>query len=210
MDQERNPTTVSQFLTHIQDLQSKVNSLSDARDFLRSWIREQLWNVPRFPVNPREFRVPEPCLAAIRDCRMIHGILRVLQETFLNDSLLEKDDPLLCSTIQRIWHRPLKNWDLTFLEIQSNWKVKWEPQTSSILVPRIQSGGGLLNHTGGTYSHGGMIDFTRFPISELHLGEFPDSVEFQSWKVNVKTEVCSKTADPHLTTHWIKEVSMAK
>ena len=55
-----------------------------------------------------------------------------------------------------------------------------------------------------------MIDYTRFPISELHLGEFPDSVEFQSWEVNVKTEVCSKSADPHLTTHWIKEVAMAK
>ena len=33
MQQERNPTTVSQFLTEIQDLQNKVNSLSDAREF---------------------------------------------------------------------------------------------------------------------------------------------------------------------------------
>ena len=32
----RSPTTVSQLLTRIQDLQSKVNSLSSARDFLRS------------------------------------------------------------------------------------------------------------------------------------------------------------------------------
>ena len=31
--QERNPTTVSQFLTQIQDLQNKVNSLTDAREF---------------------------------------------------------------------------------------------------------------------------------------------------------------------------------
>ena len=38
-----------------------------------------------FPVNPLLFRVPGPCLAAILDCRTIHGILRVLQETFLND-----------------------------------------------------------------------------------------------------------------------------
>ena len=30
------------------------------------------------------------------------------------------------------------------------------------------------------------------------MEKFPDSVEFQSWKVNFKTEVCSKTADPHL------------
>ena len=35
-------------------------------------------------------------------------------------------------------------------------------------------------------------------------------MEFESWKVNFKTEVCSKTADPHLTMHWIKEVEIAK
>ena len=34
--QVRNPTTVSQLLTQIQDLQNKVNSSSDAREFLRS------------------------------------------------------------------------------------------------------------------------------------------------------------------------------
>ena len=33
MHQERNPTTVSQSLTQIQDLQNRVNSLSDAKDF---------------------------------------------------------------------------------------------------------------------------------------------------------------------------------
>ena len=29
-------------------------------------------------------------------------------------------------------------------------------------------------------------------------------------KVNFKNEVCSKSADPHLTMHWIKEVEIAK
>ena len=71
------------------------------------------------------------------------------------------------------------------------------------------SGGGILNHTGGTYSHSGIIEYPRFPFSELHLGKSPDSVEFQSWKVYFKTEVCSKTAYSHLTMHWIKEVEMA-
>ena len=32
-----------------------------------------------------------------------------LQETLLNDCLLEKDKPLLSSTIQRIWHPLLKS-----------------------------------------------------------------------------------------------------
>ena len=65
---------------------------------------------------------------------------------------------------------------------------------------------GMLNHTGGTLSHSGMIDNPRFQISELHLGKFPNPMEFQSWKVNFKTEVCTRTADPQITMHWIKEV----
>ena len=44
----------------------------------------------------------------------------------------------------------------------------------------------------------------------MHLGNFPDSMEFQSWEVNFKAEVCSKSADPYLTVHWIKEVEIAK
>ena len=62
----------------------------------------------------------------------------------------------------------------------------------------------------GAYSHSGMMDDPRFPISGMHLGKFLDSLAFQSWKVNFKTEVCSKTADPHITMHWIKEVETAK
>ena len=68
----------------------------------------------------------------------------------------------------------------------------------------------MLNHTGGTYSHSGMMDNPRIPFTELNLGTFPDSMEFQSWKVNFRTEVCPRTADPHITMHWIKEVEIAK
>ena len=35
-------------------------------------------------------------------------------------------------------------------------------------------------------------------------------MEFQSCKVNFKTEVCPKSADPQLTMQWIKEVEIAK
>ena len=54
------------------------------------------------------------------------------------------------------------------------------------------------------------MDYLRFPISELHVGKFPDSMEFQIWNVNFKNEFCSKTADSHLTMRWIKEVEIAK
>ena len=85
-----------------------------------------------------------------------------------------------------------------------------EPQNSSKTVPCFQRGAGVFDHTGGTYPHGGVVGYPKFPVSEMHLGEFPEFVEFQSWKVNFKTEVCSKTADPHLTMQWIKGVEIAK
>ena len=68
----------------------------------------------------------------------------------------------------------------------------------------------MLNHTGGTYSHVGMMDNPRILILEWNLGNFPDSMELQSWKVNFKNEACLRTADPHLTMRWIKEVEIAK
>ena len=37
-----------------------------------------------------------------------------------------------------------------------------------------------------------------------------DSVESQSWKVNFRTDVRLRTADPQITMHWIKEVEIAK
>ena len=54
------------------------------------------------------------------------------------------------------------------------------------------------------------MDYLRYSISEMHLGKFPDSLEFQSWRVNFKTEICAKSAFPHITVHWIKEVEKAK
>ena len=44
----------------------------------------------------------------------------------------------------------------------------------------------------------------------MHLGKFPDSLEFQCWKVNFKTEVCAKSTVPYITVHWIEEVEIAK
>ena len=35
-------------------------------------------------------------------------------------------------------------------------------------------------------------------------------MEFRSWQVNFKTEVCLRTAGPQITKHWIKEVEIAK
>ena len=88
--------------------------------------------------------------------------------------------------------------------------MKRESLNTSIQSLHFQSRSGMLNHTGGTYSHGGMMEYPRIPITEWNLGKFPDSMEFQSWKVNFRTEVCPRTADPQITMLWIEEVEIAK
>ena len=68
----------------------------------------------------------------------------------------------------------------------------------------------MLNHTGGTCSHSGMMGYPRFPFTEWNLGKISDSMEFRGWKVNFRTEVCPRTADPQITKLWIKEVEIDK
>ena len=51
-----------------------------------------------------------------------------------------------------------------------------------------------------------MIEDPRNQISELHL---PDSVEFQCWKVNFKTEVYANSPCPTVTMPWTKESEIA-
>ena len=66
MHQERNPTTMIQLLTQIQDLQNKLNSLSDTKEFMilkQRAARER----PTLTGNPRLFRIPEQSFAAILD-----------------------------------------------------------------------------------------------------------------------------------------------
>ena len=46
------------------------------------------------------------------------------------------------------------------------------------------------------------MDYPRYPISEMFLGKFPGSLEFQSWRVNFKDEVRTRTADPQITVQW--------
>ena len=127
-------------------------------------------------------------------------------------SLLEKDDPLQSSSIQSIWHHLAPELRPGIAETMRRREsvLKRESLNMSTRLPHFQSGDGLLNHTSGTYSHSCMMDYPRFPITEMHLGKCPDSMEVQSWKVNFKTEVCAKSAFPHITMHWMKQVEIAK
>ena len=55
-----------------------------------------------------------------------------------------------------------------------------------------------------------MMENPRNQILEQHFDRFPDSTDFQCWKTNFKTEVCSCSGCPTVTMLWIKEVEVAK
>ena len=50
----------------------------------------------------------------------------------------------------------------------------------------------------------------EFRIRNCILENSRTQRNFKDGKSTSKTEVCSKSADPHLTMHWIKEVEIAK
>ena len=74
-------------------------------------------------------------------------------------------------------------------------EMKRESLNTPTQSPHFQSRSGMLNHTGGTYSHIVMMDYPRVPCTEWNLGKIPDSLEFQSWKPNFRTDVCMRTAE---------------
>ena len=88
-----------------------------------------------------------------------------------------------------------------------------EPQSSTMPTLRFTRKDETWNplyHTGGTFFKNCMMEVPRCTISELHFGIFPDSGDFQCWRVNFKTEVCVSTPFLQLTMSWINEVEMSR
>ena len=84
------PSTVNQLLSQIRTLQDKVNAVNEEKEF---YDPETARSSGMSYVPSQSSRIPSPrgtCLAAILDCRTIHGTRWVLQETFLKIYLLKK------------------------------------------------------------------------------------------------------------------------
>ena len=75
--------------------------------------------------------------------------------------------------------------------------VTREPQSSTIPTPRFTRNHKAWNPkhpAGGTYSHNCTMENPRCSISELHIGKFLDSVDFQCWKSQLQgRSVCKHT-----------------
>ena len=90
-----------------------------------------------------------------------------------------------------------RNLALSLCEMKQDSRMRREARSSTLQDPSQEGHQGLLFHTGGTYSHNCVMDYPRYSISEMHLGKSPDSMEFQCWKVNFKTEVCASSQFLH-------------
>ena len=206
MHQERNPTTVSQLLTQMKESQNKVNFLSDAREFYdpESGSSSGATHVPSQTPTILSPRINPCCDSGLpRDAQNCMGT----SGNFFERPPAQEGRPSTVFNSSRNLVSSSKELrpDTTETTRRRESEMKRESLNTSIPLPHFQCGDGMLNHTGGTYSHSGMTDYPRIPIREMHLGKFPDSMDFQSWKVNFKNEVCTRTADPQTTMHWIKE-----
>ena len=160
-----------QLLTQILELQNKVNSLSDAREFYdpesgsSSGAAPSLGQTPTI-VSPRT--LPRCDSGLPRDTQNSTGTAGIvferppaqegLSSTIFNNS------KILTSFSQELRS------DTTGTTRKRESEMKRESLNTSIPSPHFQSRSGMLNHTGEIYSHNAMIDYPRIPIAELNLG----------------------------------------
>ena len=200
--QQRNLQTVSQLLAQSREVQEKANSLPDAREFhdpetasssRASHVAGQPLTIPSSrKMLGRDSGLPP----STRDTVGISGNVferQPAQQGHPQDHFGNSVN--LASSCRGVKPK--------FTEHTMTKGSKMRPEQQDLSNSRN------VRHTGGTYSHGGMMEYPRFSISELHLAKFPDSMEFQSWKVNFKTELCAKTANPQITMSWITKVEKA-
>ena len=159
LHQERNPATVSQLLTQIRELQNKVNSLSDAREFFdpESGSSSGATHLPDQASTILSSRTLPRCDSGLpRDTQNGTGITgNVFERPPAQEGLF--------STILN----NSKNWASSSQELRADTEttrkresyMKRESLNTSVPSHHFGSRSGMLNLTGGTYSHSGMMEY---------------------------------------------------
>ena len=125
MHHGRNPTTVTQILTQSRDLQNKVD-YSDAREFLRSWDSWQLGSDPRSHSNLHYSASQDHALLRFWIAARYTEYCGYFRKRFCSTICSRRTNLRLSSTIQRIWHLSLWNWDLILKEMQRGRRMEWD------------------------------------------------------------------------------------
>ena len=154
-------------MAQIRDLQNKVNSLSDAREFHdpESGSSSGATDVPdQTSTIPSPRTLPRCDSGLPRNTQNCTGILgNVIERPPVQEGLsatILNNSKNLASSSQGL--RP-------DVAETARREMKRESLNTSIQSPHFQSRSGMLNHTGGTYSHGCMMDYPRIPVTEWNL-----------------------------------------
>ena len=171
---------VSQLLTQIQDLQKEVNSLTDARDFYdpETASSSRASHVPSEPLN-----IPNPRGMLCRDSGSLldtRNSMSTSRNVF--ESLPAREGPS-SALFENSRNLASPSCELTSGNIMEHGRG----------VRRFYQGLGTLNplyHTGGTYSQNGVMDYPRYPISELHPRKIPRLIGIS--KLESQLQDCSR------------------
>ena len=169
-------------MAQIQDLQNKVKSLSDAREFYdpESGSSSGATHVPDQTSTILSSRTLPRCDSGLP--RNTQNCTGIMGNVFERPSAQEGQSSTIFNDSQNL---ASSSHDMRpDISETARRDMKRKPLTTQIQSPPFQSRSGMLNHTGRTYSHVGMMDNPRVPIMEWNLGTFPDSMEFRSWKLN--------------------------
>ena len=161
---------------------------------LRSCKSERLWSVPRSQSTLYLSRVPEQCLAAIVDCAWYTDYYGYFTKRFWTTT---------CSRMTTLSSfRKFTEFGLIFSRIET-WHHRKYNGTRK----------GNKTRTGEFVNTCTTLSKWKWYAESYWWNLFSrwyDGLSEISRKVNFNTEVCSRTADPHHTMHWIKEVEIAK
>ena len=199
---EENFSTVNQLMVQIQELKDKVKLIPwmMQKNSMILKLRAAL-DYPTFPANPWVFRAPDEWLAAILAVSLIHGthwsisghVLEGLPARGEPSSAFFENSKNLASSSCR-----LKPIDTGKIAEQGN-GLRKEQQNHTIPPPRFAkkfSTWNPLYRTGEAYPQNCLMENPRNQISDLHFDKFPYSSDFQCWKTNFMTEVCSNSGVP--------------
>ena len=162
MMQQRDPQTVSQLLAQMRESQDKVNSLSDAREFhdpetAGSFGASHVTSPPL--TNPSYRTVPR------RDSGLPPETLNMMGISDVFERLPAREgQPRNISKNHGIWHLLSRGVKPKLTEHAMTTGSKRRPEQQDLSNSRhiLHCGDGISRHTGGTYSHGGMMEYPDF------------------------------------------------
>ena len=210
MRQERNRMTLSQLMAQIQELQIRTNSLSDARElyYLESGSSSGATHVPDQTstiLSPRTLPRCDsglPCDTRNGTGITRNGFERPPAQEGLSSAIFNNSKNLASSSQESTVETARKR--------DSEMK-KRESLNTSVPSPHFLSRKWYVE----SYWWNFIFTMVWWIIQEFLLRNgileiFLTLWNFESWKVNFRTEVRLRTADPQITTLWSKEVDIAE